>query len=138
MPGLTFSNELISRDEGMHTNFAVLLYKMIINDNYDERIDKETVYRMFSEAVLIENEFINDSIKCSLIGMNADLMNQYIKFVADRLLLQMGYSKYYNVINPFDFMELISLRPKSNFFEVRVGEYKRNTQVEDINICDDF
>jgi len=138
MPGLTFSNELISRDEGMHTNFAVLLYKMIINDNYDERIDKETVYKMFSEAVLIENEFINDSIKCSLIGMNADLMNQYIKFVADRLLLQMGYSKYYNVTNPFDFMELISLRPKSNFFEVRVGEYKRNTQVEDINICDDF
>ena len=138
MPGLTFSNELISRDEGMHTNFAVLLYKMIINDNNDERISSDTVHTMFNEAVQIENEFINESIKCSLIGMNSELMNQYIKFVADRLMVQLGYEKYYNISNPFDFMELISLRPKSNFFEVRVGEYKRNTVNEEISICDDF
>ena len=124
MPGLTFSNELISRDEGMHTNFAVLLYKMIINDNNDERISSDTVHTMFNEAVQIENEFINESIKCSLIGMNSELMNQYIKFVADRLMVQLGYEKYYNISNPFDFMELISLRPKSNFFEVHVGNIR--------------
>ena len=122
----------------MHTNFAVLLYKMIINDNSDERISSDTVHTMFNEAVQIENEFINESIKCSLIGMNSELMNQYIKFVADRLMVQLGYEKYYNISNPFDFMELISLRPKSNFFEVRVGEYKRNTVNEEISICDDF
>lgn len=138
MPGLTFSNELISRDEGMHTQFAVLLYKMLIQDNINEKIDNEIVYEMFNEAVSIENEFINDSIQCSLIGMNATLMNQYIKFVADRLLLQLGYDKLFHIQNPFDFMELISLRPKSNFFEVRVGEYKRNTVIEEISINDDF
>lgn len=138
MPGLTFSNELISRDEGMHTDFAVLLYNMILNDDINEKVDEKVVYDMIKEAVNIENEFINDSIKCSLIGMNADLMNQYIKFVADRLLLQLGYQKFYKNSNPFDFMELISLRPKSNFFEVRVGEYKRNTVNEEINIIDDF
>jgi ribonucleotide reductase beta subunit family protein with ferritin-like domain len=138
MPGLTFSNELISRDEGMHTQFAVLLYKMLIQDDINEKIDNEIVNKMFEEAVSIENEFINDSIQCSLIGMNATLMNQYIKFVADRLLLQLGYDKLFHIQNPFDFMELISLRPKSNFFEVRVGEYKRNTMIEEININDDF
>lgn len=138
MPGLTFSNELISRDEGMHTDFAVMLYKMIVDKDASERIEPETIYEMVGEAVTIENEFINDSIKCSLIGMNAQLMNQYIKFVADRLLVQLGYQKLYNVANPFDFMELISLRPKSNFFEVRVGEYKRQAVNTEISIGEDF
>ena len=138
MPGLTFSNELISRDEGMHTDFAIMLYKMIVDKDASERIDQESIYEMVGEAVNIENEFINDSIKCSLIGMNAQLMNQYIKFVADRLLVQLGYQKLYSVANPFDFMELISLRPKSNFFEVRVGEYKRQAVNTEISIGEDF
>lgn len=138
MPGLTFSNELISRDEGMHTDFAVMLYKMIIEHNIEEKIDENTVYSMIDEAVIIENEFINESIQCSLIGMNADLMNKYIKFVADRLLVQLSYEKKYYIDNPFDFMELISLRPKSNFFEVRVGEYKRQQVNTNIEIDEDF
>lgn len=120
MPGLTFSNELISRDEGLHTDFACLLYSYIKNRRLDEEI-----YEMFKEAVEIEKEFINDSIPCKLIGMNAELMSQYIEFVADRLLLQLGYDKLWNTKNPFDFMELISLRGKANFFERRVGEYKK-------------
>lgn len=120
MPGLTFSNELISRDEGMHTDFAVLLFEMIKN-----KPSQTVIHEMFREAVEIEKEFIIDSIPCKLIGMNSDMMTEYIKFVADRLLVQLGYEKIWNATNPFDFMELISLRPKSSFFEVRVGEYQR-------------
>jgi ribonucleotide reductase beta subunit family protein with ferritin-like domain len=121
MPGLTFSNELISRDEGMHTDFAVLLYSMIQN-----KLSQEIINEMFKDAVKIEKEFIIDSIPCNLIGMNSELMSQYIEFVADRLITQLGYEKIWKTENPFDFMELISLRPKSNFFEVRVGEYKKS------------
>jgi len=119
MPGLTFSNELISRDEGLHTDFACLLYSYIKNKR-----SQEEIHDMFKEAVEIEKEFINDSIPCRLIGMNAELMSQYIEFVADRLLVQLGYDKIWESSNPFDFMELISLRVKANFFERRVGEYQ--------------
>ena len=121
LPGLTFSNELISKDEGMHCEFATLLYSMIKN-----RVDENIVHEIFHEAVEIEKEFITDSIKCNMIGMNSELMKQYIEFVSDRLLVQLGYNRIWNVENPFDFMELISLRPKSNFFEVRVGEYAKS------------
>jgi len=128
MPGLTFSNELISKDEGMHCEFAILLYSMIKN-----RIDEKIIHEIFKEAVLIEKEFIIDSIPCNMIGMNSQLMKQYIEFVSDRLLIQLGYSKIWNSENPFDFMEMISLRPKSNFFEVRVGEYAKSKISESSN-----
>jgi len=118
MPGLTFSNELISRDEALHTEFAILLYKKLI-----KKVNKNKVYEIIKEAVGIETEFICDALPCRLIGMNADLMTQYIHFVADRLALQLGYEKIYNVANPFSFMELISLEGKTNFFESRVSEY---------------
>ena len=118
MPGLTFSNELISKDEGMHTDFAVLLYDHLIN-----KLSKETIYRIVTDAVEIEKEFINDSIPCAMIGMNNELMAQYIEYVADRLIQQLGYAKYYNSENPFDFMQLISMENKTNFFEKRVSEY---------------
>ena len=121
MPGLTFSNELISKDEGMHCEFACLLYSMIQN-----KLDYKLVKQIFMEAVEIEKEFITHSIPCEMIGMNAGLMKQYIEFVSDRLLLQLGYEKIWNSENPFDFMELISLRPKANFFELRVGEYAKS------------
>jgi len=121
LPGLTFSNELISKDEGMHCEFATLLYSMIKN-----RVDEKVVHQIFKEAVDIEKEFIIDSIQCNMIGMNSQLMKQYIEFVSDRLLVQLGYNRIWNVENPFDFMEMISLRPKSKFFEVRVGEYARS------------
>jgi ribonucleoside-diphosphate reductase beta chain len=121
MPGLTFSNELISKDEGMHCEFACLLYSMIQN-----KLDYKLVKQIFKEAVEIEKEFITNSIPCEMIGMNAELMKQYIEFVSDRLLLQLGYDKIWNSENPFDFMEMISLRPKSNFFELRVGEYAKS------------
>jgi ribonucleoside-diphosphate reductase beta chain len=111
MPGLTFSNELISKDEGMHCHFACLLYSYIKN-----KIKPEIIYEMIKEAVEIEKEFITDSIPCAMIGMNADMMKQYIEFVSDRLLIQLGYEKIWNRENPFDFMELISLRPKGKFF----------------------
>jgi len=120
MPGLTFSNELISRDEGQHCEFAVALYEMI-----QDRLTQERVYAMLEEAVSVEKEFICEALDCALIGMNSKLMSQYIEFVADRLLVQLGYEKRWGTQNPFDFMEMISLRPKSNFFEVRVGEYKK-------------
>ena len=103
MPGLTSSNELISRDEGLHTDFAVLLYSMLF-----EKLPEETIHSIIQEAVEIEKEFIIESIPCRLIGMNSDLMSQYIEFVADRLIVQLGYSKIYNTANPFDFMEMIS------------------------------
>ena len=118
MPGLTFSNELISRDEGMHTDFAVLLYSKLNN-----KLSTERIYEIISEAVLIEKSFINDSISCAMIGMNTTLMDQYIEYVADRLIYQLGYPKLYNSKNPFDFMQLISMENKTNFFEKRVGEY---------------
>ncbi len=119
-PALTYSNELISRDEGMHTDFAVLLYSMLVN-----KLPKEMVFDLIKEAVEIEKEFVTEALSCKLIGMNADLMKQYIEFVADRLLIQIGYEKIYKVANPFSFMELISLRQKNNFFEVKVSEYTK-------------
>ncbi len=120
MPGLTFSNELISRDEALHTEFAVLMYSML-----QEKLSQETVYQIMDDAVSIEKEFITESLPCNLIGMNNILMSQYIEFVADRLLVQLGYEKKWNTSNPFDFMEMISMTGKTNFFEKRVGEYSR-------------
>jgi len=121
MPGLTFSNELISRDEGMHTDFAVLLYSKIKN-----RVPVETIHQIFTEAVKIEKNFILNSLPCSLIGMNSTLMTEYIEFVADRLLTQLVYPKLFNSKNPFPFMENSSLQGKTNFFEKRVGEYQKS------------
>lgn len=118
MPGLTFSNELISRDEGQHTDFACLLYSML-----KVKPNKEKVENIIKDAVSIEKEFITESIPCNLIGMNKELMKEYIEFVADRLMLQLGYDKIWNTGNPFPFMELISLRGKANFFEVKASEY---------------
>jgi len=120
MPGLTASNELISRDEGMHTDFACLMYSKIV-----KKLDQSKVHEIFNEAVSIEKEFIIDSIPCRLIGMNSDLMSEYIEFVADRLLLQLGYDKIFNSKNPFSFMEMISIEGKTNFFEKRVTEYSK-------------
>ncbi len=121
MPGLTFSNELISRDEGMHCEFACLLYKMLEN-----KLSKEAATAIITDAVEIEKEFISDALPVSLIGMNAKLMSQYIEFVADRWLGELGYPKVYNATNPFDFMEMISLQGKTNFFEKRVGDYQKS------------
>jgi len=118
MPGLTFSNELISRDEALHTEFALLLYSKL-----NKKIKKEKVIEIIKEAVEIEQEFITSALPCRLIGMNDVLMNQYIEFVADRLCVQLGCKKIYNTQNPFSFMELISIEGKTNFFEKRVGEY---------------
>jgi ribonucleoside-diphosphate reductase beta chain len=120
MPGLSFSNELISRDEGLHCDFACLLYSML-----ETKLPQEQVHAVIKSAVEHEREFVTDALPVSLIGMNAKLMCQYIEFVADRLLLSLGYSKIYNATNPFDFMEMISLQGKTNFFEKRVGEYKK-------------
>lgn len=120
MPGLTFSNELISRDEGMHTDFACLLYKHLNN-----KISNERIIEIIDDAVSIELEFVSDSLPVELIGMNSKLMGQYIKFVADRLLFALGVPKYYNVENPFEWMDMISLTGKTNFFEKRVGEYQK-------------
>ena len=118
MPGLCHSNELISRDEGLHTRFAVLMYQ-----NLQEKPESEKVYEIIKEAVVAEKEFITESLPCALIGMNNNLMTQYIEYVADRLLLMLGLEKVYNSVNPFDWMELISVQGKTNFFEKRVGEY---------------
>ena len=118
MPGLTFSNELISRDEALHCEFAILLYSKLL-----KKVDKARIHELIKEAVDIETEFICDALPCRLIGMNSEMMSQYIRFVADRLCVQLGYKKIYNVSNPFDFMELISLEGKTNFFERKVGEY---------------
>ena len=120
MPGLTTSNEFIARDEGLHTDFACLLYGKIKN-----RLTKAKVNKIIKEAVKIEKNFITKALPCELIGMNADLMSQYIEFVADRLLVQLGYSKTFNAANPFDFMERISLEGKDNFFEKRVTNYAK-------------
>ena len=131
MPGLTFSNELISRDEGMHTDFAVLLYSKL-----QKKINKNRVYEIIKEAVEIEKEFICDALPCRLIGMNSHLMQQYIEFVADRLVVQLGYEKIYNSANPFDFMEMISIEGKTNFFEKRVGDYSLSNNVKDDSAFD--
>eukprot|EP00796_Vickermania_ingenoplastis_P010314 gene10314-7211_t len=121
MPGLTFSNELISRDEGLHTDFAALLYERHLK----HRLPRERVLALMTEAVEIEREFICDALPVRLIGMNADMMKQYIEFVADRLLVSIGEAKHYNSTNPFDFMEMISLQGKTNFFDKKVSEYQR-------------
>lgn len=121
MPGLCFSNELISRDEGLHCDFACLLYKMLINPLPEERI-----VEIITNAVEIEKEFISDALPVELIGMNSGLMKQYIEFVADRLLVALGCSKHYNIANPFEWMDMISLQGKTNFFEKRVGEYAKS------------
>ncbi|PTB37471.1 Ribonucleotide-diphosphate reductase (RNR), small subunit [Trichoderma asperellum] len=120
MPGLTFSNELISRDEGLHTDFACLLHSHLKN-----RASKEIIRDIITDAVRIEQEFLTEALPCALLGMNANLMKQYIEFVADRLLVALGNEKIYKSSNPFDFMENISLGGKTNFFEKRVGEYQK-------------
>ena len=118
MPGLTFSNELISRDEALHCEFAILLYSKLV-----KKMDKVRIHELIKEAVEIESEFICEALPCRLIGMNSEMMTQYIQFVADRLCVQLGYKKIYNSSNPFDWMEMISLEGKTNFFERKVGEY---------------
>jgi ribonucleotide reductase beta subunit family protein with ferritin-like domain len=118
MPGLTFSNELISRDEALHTEFAVLLYSLL-----ERQLKRDRVVEIIKEAVEIEKEFIVSALPCRLIGMNSELMGQYLEFVADRLVVQLGYKKIYGTANPFAFMEMISVEGKTNFFEKRVGEY---------------
>ena len=136
MPGLTFSNELISRDEALHTEFAVLLYSML-----NHKLTQEELYSIVTEAVTIEQNFITEALPCRLIGMNAGKMKQYIEFVADRLIVQLGYTKYYNTTNPFTFMELISVEGKTNFFEKRVGEYALANKHKDASVfelSDDF
>jgi ribonucleoside-diphosphate reductase beta chain len=121
MPGLTFSNELISRDEGIHTDTACMLY----NNHLENRLPEERVREIIMSAVDFEQEFVTEAIPVSLIGMNAKQMKQYIEFVADRLMLELGYSKIYNSENPFDFMDMISLQGKTNFFEKKVAEYQK-------------
>lgn len=133
LPGLTLSNEFIARDEGMHTDFACLLYKYINN-----KLSNEEIHNIVTVAVDIEKEFIIQSLSCNLIGMNADLMSQYIEFVADRLVEQLGYSKIYNTKNPFDFMENISLQGKTNFFESRVSQYAKVKSQKIFNTNADF
>ncbi len=127
LPGLAFSNELISRDEGMHCDFACLLY----NDHIVNKLDPSTIEAIILDAVAIEKEFVSDALPVNLIGMNADLMCQYIEFVADRLLAAVGNEKIYNVENPFPWMDLISLQGKTNFFEKRVGEYQKSGVMTD-------
>lgn len=120
MPGLTFSNELISRDEGLHCDFAVLMFQHLV-----QRPSRERIIEIISDAVKIEQEFLTDALPVNLIGMNCALMSEYIEFVADRLLVELGVGKLYNTKNPFTFMEMISLDGKTNFFEKKVGEYQR-------------
>jgi len=129
MPGLCFSNELISRDEALHTEFAILLYSRLMH-----KISKKKIYEIVKNAVEIEIEFICEALPCRLIGMNATLMSNYVKFVADRLIIQLGYEKIYNVENPFPFMELISIDSKTNFFEKRVSEYSLASKDKDEDI----
>jgi ribonucleoside-diphosphate reductase subunit M2 len=128
MPGLTFSNELISRDEALHCEFAILLYNKLV-----KKMPKSKIHELIKEAVDIETEFICDALPCRLIGMNSKMMTQYIQFVADRLCLQLGYDKLYDVTNPFDFMELISLEGKTNFFERVVSDYSLANKTVDEN-----
>merc|ERR1712071_326279 len=121
MPGLCFSNELISRDEGLHCDFACLLYKKLVN-----KIPEERIVEIITNAVEIEQEFISDALPVELIGMNSRLMRQYTEFCADRLLAALGCSRHYNTANPFEWMDMISLQGKTNFFEKRVGEYAKS------------
>lgn len=140
MPGLTFSNELISRDEGLHCDFACLLYV----NHLKNKLSEETIREIIVDAVAIEKEFVTDALPVKLIGMNAELMCQYIEFVADRLLVALGCNKVWNATNPFDFMELISLQGKTNFFERRVGEYQKtgvaqtNSEQNTFSLDEDF
>jgi ribonucleoside-diphosphate reductase beta chain len=139
MPGLSFSNELISRDEGLHCDFACLLY----NRHVVNKLPKETIQKIIADAVEIEKEFVTEALPVKLIGMNADLMSQYIEFVADRLLVELGNPKIYNVSNPFDFMDMINLQGKTNFFEKRVGEYQKagvlaNKEANKFTLDEDF
>ncbi|MFM1781098.1 MAG: Ribonucleoside-diphosphate reductase [Bacteroidota bacterium] len=127
MPGLSFSNELISRDEGLHCDFACLLYA----DHINNKLTQDRIYEIILEAVEIEKEFVTVALPVSLIGMNAEMMCQYIDFVADRLLVSLGCQKHYNATNPFDFMEMISLQGKTNFFEKRVAEYQKSGVMSD-------
>jgi ribonucleoside-diphosphate reductase subunit M2 len=136
MPGLTFSNELISRDEALHCEFAILLYSKLV-----KKMNKARIHEIIKEAVEIEMEFICEALPCRLIGMNSQMMTQYIQFVADRLCVQLGYDKIYDVTNCFPWMETISLESKCNFFEKRVGEYalanKSNTDIA-FDLNEDF
>ena len=138
MPGLSFSNELISRDEGLHCDFACLLY----NNHLQNKLSKEQVKEIILDAVEIEKEFILEALPVKLIGMNSELMSQYIEFVADRLLVELGNEKVFNVSNPFDFMEMISIQGKTNFFEKRVGEYQKagvlNNDSQTFSLDEDF
>ena len=136
MPGLTFSNELISRDEALHCEFACLLHNKYIQN----KVSEERIKEIICDAVEIEKEFISDSLPVSLIGMNEKLMAQYIEFVADFWLVELGCSKVFNVENPFDFMEMLSLQNKGNFFEKRVSEYQKpnNREIDFTNLSDDF
>ena len=136
MPGLTFSNELISRDEALHCEFAVLLYSKLIH-----KLSQDVIHEIIRESVEVETNFICEALPCRLIGMNSHLMSQYIKFVADRLCLQLGCNKIYNEPNPFPFMELISLESKTNFFEKKVDAYalaSKQTEQETFTFTDDF
>jgi ribonucleoside-diphosphate reductase subunit M2 len=134
MAGLTFSNELISRDEALHTEFAILLYSKLQN-----KLTKNEIHEIIKEAVTIEQNFICEALSCRLIGMNSKLMSSYIEFIADRLSIQLGAGKIYETSNPFDFMELISVEGKTNFFEKRVGEYAlANKDKIDVNFSLDF
>ena len=140
MPGLTFSNELISRDEGVHCDYAVHLH----NNHLVNKVPKERITEILTDALEIEKEFITESLPVSLIGMNAKLMTQYLEFVTDRLLVELQCEKIYNVTNPFDFMDMISLQGKTNFFEKRVSEYQKagvlnnDTRSEEISFDEDF
>ena len=142
MPGLTYSNELISRDEGLHTDFACLLYRQAVN-----KLTNEQVHKIVTEAVKIEKNFICDALPCKLIGMNSKMMATYIEFIADHLLYELGHTKLYNVENPFEWMDMINLTGKTNFFEKRVSEYQKSGVMNSlkktekkINFCvdDDF
>ena len=133
LEALTFSNELISRDESLHTEFAVLLHSLIKN-----KPSEKAVHGMFEEAVSIEIEFITESIPCSLLGLNSDMMATYIQYVADRLIKQLGYSPIYNIEKcPLDFMQRISLENKTNFFEARVSDYSRASSKEQLSFTTD-
>lgn len=139
MPGLTFSNELISRDEGLHCDFACLLY----NNHLIQKLSKDQVREIIVDAVEIEKEFVTDALPVKLIGMNCELMQQYIEFVADRLLVELGNEKVYNTTNPFDFMDMISIQGKTNFFEKRVAEYQKagvlaNKESQTFSLDEDF
>lgn len=135
MPGLTFSNELISRDEGLHTDFACLLYSKLNN-----KLSQEEIYEIIDEATNLEVEFITEALQVDIIGINSKSMTKYIQFIADRLLYTLGYQKKYNASNPFEWMNMISLQGKSNFFEKRVGEYSKYVQGKNkkINLDEDF